>query len=382
MSRLSVNLLKSIYNRFAKPSKVSNVSHRQYYGTRLSEKSAEFPHAVYGGRHTVSLMAGDGIGPEMVNYVKEVFTTAGVPVEFENIKLDKLNNKQEDFHKALLSIRRNGVALKGSIESAYSDPLFTKSRNAMLRVELDLYANVIHCNSYKGVNSRYDIDTVIIRQNTEGEYAMKEHEIVPGVVESMKIITSLESVKLAHYAFNYATENNRKKITCVHKANIMKASDGLFLETMRNVAEEYPDIEFSDMIVDNMCMQLVSKPDQFDVIVAPNLYGLVCQNIVCGLAGGAGLYCGSNHGEKFSIFEPGTRNTASYLSHNVGNPVAMLSASVAMLNHLNLKTHADVIGSAIRKTISEDMIHTRDIGGSASSMDVVQNVIKHIKAHL
>lgn len=280
---------------------------------------------------------------------------------------------------AITAIRRNGVALKGNIETR-SREAGVLSRNVALRNELDLYVNVLHCVSYKGVRSRQqNIDIVIVRQNTEGEYAMLEHESVDGVVESMKVITKSNSERVARYAFEYAKRNNRKKVTTVHKANIMKLSDGLFLETSRRVAKDYPDIQFNDMIIDNTCMQLVANPHQFDVVLTTNLYGAIVSNVVCGLLGGAGLLAGKNYGDHYTIFEPGTRNTGKRIAgKNVANPIAMLNAAVDMLRHLGHKEHAVLIQNAINKTVNEG-VHTPDLGGTATSRDVIDNIKKHIK---
>lgn len=269
--------------------------------------------------------------------------------------------------------------MKGNIEtrSTEADVL---SRNVALRNELDLYVNVLHCVSYPGVNSRQkNIDIVIVRQNTEGEYAMLEHESVNGVVESMKVITSSNSERVARYAFEYAKRNGRKKVTTVHKANIMKLSDGLFLEISRDVAKDYPDIVHNDMIIDNTCMQLVSNPHQFDVVLTTNLYGAIVSNVVCGLLGGAGLLAGKNYGDHYTIFEPGTRNTGTSIAgKNIANPIAMLNAGVDMLRHLGHKDHATLIQNAINKTINQG-VQTRDLGGQASSREVVDAIMKHIK---
>lgn len=211
---------------------------------------------------------------------------------------------------------------------------------------------------------------------------MLEHENVPGVVESMKICTRENSEKLARYAFKFAKSKGRKKVTAIHKANIMKLADGLFLEVCRQIAEENPDIEFNHMIIDNCCMQLVSQPQQFDVILTSNLYGNIISNIVCGLVGGAGLFSGRNYGDDYAVFEPGTRNTGSAIAgKNIANPVAMLNASADLLEHLDLTIQAKILRDAINKTINIDRIHTPDLGGEATSLDVVQNVIKEIQAN-
>lgn len=342
-------------------------------------KVMPIPKAHYGGRHTVTLLPGAGIGPELMTYVKEVFSYAGVPVDFEDIEIDPNADDNEDLDYAITSIRRNGVALKGNIETR-SREAGVMSRNVALRNELDLYVNVLHCVSYPGVNSRQkNIDIVIVRQNTEGEYAMLEHESVSGVVESMKVITRSNSERVARYAFEYAKRNGRKKVTTVHKANIMKLSDGLFLETAKRVSKDYPDITLNDMIIDNTCMQLVSNPHQFDIVLTTNLYGAIVSNVVCGLLGGAGLLAGKNFGDHYTVFEPATRNTgAGIAGKNIANPIAMLNAAVDMLRHLGHKHQATLIQNAINKTISQG-VHTRDLGGSSTSRDVVDTIMKHIK---
>ncbi|XP_032827279.1 isocitrate dehydrogenase [NAD] subunit gamma, mitochondrial isoform X1 [Petromyzon marinus] len=339
------------------------------------------PPARYGGRHTVAMIAGDGIGPELMLHVKEVFRYAGVPVDFEEVIVNSSCVEENDIRNAITAIRRNGVALKGNIETNHNLPSIYKSRNLLIRTSLDLYANVILCKSVPGVNTRHrDIDIVIIRENTEGEYSNLEHEGVPGVVECLKIITRKTSLRIADYAFKYAQTHGRKKVTAVHKANIMKLGDGLFLQCCRDVAKNYPDIEFESMIVDNTTMQLVSRPNQFDVMVMPNLYGNIVSNVCAGLVGGPGLVAGANYGEDYAVFETATRNTGkSIASRNVANPTAMLMASCLMLEHLKLGKYAELIRNAVLNTVSEYKIHTPDIGGQATTVDMVQSVIKQVQ---
>lgn len=345
----------------------------------LVKKTKPIPVALYGGRHAVTMLPGGGIGPELMLYVREIFKYAGAPVDFEVVEIDPKSDESNDLEYAITSIKRNGVAIKGNIETR-SESTGVQSRNVAIRNELDLYVNVLHCHSYPGVPARQsDIDIIIIRQNTEGEYAMLEHESVEGVVESMKIVTKSNSERVARFAFEYAKKNNRKKVTTIHKANIMKLSDGLFLETSQNIAKEYPGIEHNEMIIDNCCMQLVSKPHQFDVMIMTNLYGTIVSNVVCGLVGGAGLLSGKNYGDHYAIFEPGTRNTGTSIAgKNIANPIAMISASVDMLDHLGHKQHSKVISDAVRKVMCEDKLHTSDLGGTASSTEIVQKVIDYI----
>ncbi|XP_013404769.1 isocitrate dehydrogenase [NAD] subunit gamma, mitochondrial isoform X1 [Lingula anatina] len=348
--------------------------HKRGYST-----PAPTVRAQYGGRHTVTLMAGDGVGPELMGHVKQVFRYAGVPVDFEEIRLDREHNDSEAFRQALLAVKRNGTALKGSVETGIDSP--TGSLNAQLRTELDLFASVIKVQSIPGVQTRHDnIDVVIIRENTEGEYSNLEHENVPGVVESLKIITAAKSTRIARYAFNYAVEHGRKKVTAVHKANIMKLGDGLFLECCRKVSEEFPQIEFESMIIDNCSMQMVSRPQQFDVMVLPNLYGNIVGNIAAGLTGGQGVVPGMNIGENYAIFESGTRNSGrSIAGKDIANPAAMLLASADLLEHIGLKSHSELIRDAVIKVIVEDKIHTPDLGGQATTVQVVQAVIGHVR---
>lgn len=345
----------------------------------IQKKFAPIPKAQYGGRHTVTMLPGGGIGSELMNYVREICRYAGVPVDFEVVDIDPSSESNEDLEYAINCIKRNGVAIKGNIETK-SEQLGIMSRNIAIRNELDLFVNVLHCKSYPGVRSHHqNVDLVVIRQNTEGEYAMLEHESVKGVVESMKIITVEAVERLSRYAFEYARAHGRKKVTTIHKANIMKISDGCFLEVSRRIAKEYPDIKHNDMIIDNTCMQLVSNPHQFDILLTTNLYGSICSNVICGLIGGAGLVSGRNYGEHYAVFEPGTRNTGSAIAgKNIANPFAMLNASVDMLNHLGHSQHANAINDAIYQTIVNDKIHTADLGGTATSTDCIQNVLRHL----
>uniref|UniRef100_A0A8D0HSH7 Isocitrate dehydrogenase [NAD] subunit, mitochondrial n=1 Tax=Sphenodon punctatus TaxID=8508 RepID=A0A8D0HSH7_SPHPU len=292
------------------------------------------PPAKYGGRHTVTMMPGDGIGPELMLHVKEVFRHACVPVDFEEVLMSA--DAAEDMQNAIVAIRRNRVALKGNIETNHNLPPSHKSRNNILRTSLDLFANVIHCKSVPGVATRHpNIDILIVRENTEGEYSSLEHESVSGVVESLKIITKTKSLRIAEYAFRLAQETGRKKVTAVHKANIMKLGDGLFLQCCKEVAAGYPDIAFDSMIVDNTTMQLLPPPPQFDVMVMPNLYGNIVNNVCAGLVGGPGLVPGANYGRDYAVFETATRNTGKSIANkNVANPTAMLLASCMMLDHL------------------------------------------------
>ncbi|XP_076813890.1 isocitrate dehydrogenase [NAD] subunit gamma, mitochondrial-like [Clavelina lepadiformis] len=338
--------------------------------------------ALYGGRQTITMIPGDGIGPEVMDAVKKVFLAAGVPVDFEEVPVTSANFSPDVCCDAITSIKRNLVAIKGNIETDVDRLDFDqKSANVTLRTSLDLFANVIKVKSVPGVKTRHDnIDIRLIRENTEGEYSNLEHEGVPGVVESLKIITAESSLRIARFAFEYAQRNNRKKVTAVHKANIMKLGDGLFLECCREVAKDFPDIEFNDMIIDNTTMQLVSNPWQFDVMVMPNLYGNIVGNVCCGLVGGPGIVAGANIGNKYRVFETATRNTGkSIAGWNIANPAAMLFSSALMLKYVGLHKYASLINHAVVDTLQVDKIHTPDLGGSNQTSEVVDAVCQKVE---
>uniref|UniRef100_A0A183AJK1 Iso_dh domain-containing protein n=1 Tax=Echinostoma caproni TaxID=27848 RepID=A0A183AJK1_9TREM len=270
----------------------------------------ELPKACYGGRHTVAMLTGDGLGPEFMGYVKEVYQLIGAPIDFEEIHVDQ-DCDETTFRDALLAMKRNGIGIKGN---------FATEPEAVLYGIYDCFA------PYK------------LSATSCHFFPQLEHENVPGVVESLKVITREKSERIAHFAFDYAIRHNRKKVTAVHKANIMKLGDGLFLDSCSNVAKLYPQIEFNAMIIDNTCMQLVSKPQQFDVIVLPNLYGNIVGNIAAGLVGGAGLSSGVNLGRDNALFEMGTRNSGRSLTgKDIANPCAMLLTSADMLEYLGKK---------------------------------------------
>ncbi|CAO4369836.1 Protein CBR-IDHG-1 [Caenorhabditis briggsae] len=344
--------------------------------------------ARYGGRHNVTVLPGDGIGPEMIHHVERILTTVQAPIDFEEVNLTSKEDASEDLAEAITAIKRNGVALKGNIETKFDNPSFV-SRNLELRRQLNLYANVLHCSTIPTVPSRHTgIDMVIIRENTEGEYSGNEHEAVnaphPRVVESLKVVTREKSEQITRFAFQFAKKYGRKKVTAVHKANIQKLGDGLFLKVATDIAKnEYPEIEFNAMIVDNASMQLVSRPQQFDVMLMPNLYGNIISNIACGLVGGPGLVSGMNIGEDYAVFETGTRNTGTTLAgKDMANPTAFIRASVDMLRFLGLQMHADIISDSLFRTLVDKRIHTADIGGTAKSSELVQSVIEFIEKEL
>lgn len=381
---LSDTRLPSLSNKFNKRS-LHYIQRRNLTGHDTSQDDLKLtavgkPKAKYGGRFMVTMLPGDGIGPEMMRHVRNIFALGGFPVDFEEINLDSLNENIEKVEEAITSIKRNGVAIKGNIETREHSKYF-KSRNVELRTRLDLFANIVHIRSQPSITTRHkNIDLVLIRQNTEGEYSSIEHETVPGVVECLKVVTRQKSKEIARYAFEFAVKNHRKKVSCVHKANIMKVSDGLFLEVAREVSKSYPNIEFQDIIIDNCSMQLVSNPWQFDVLLLPNLYGAVLTNIACGLVGGPGLISGVNFGPEYAVFETGTRNTGKGMTgRNVANPIAVLNASADLLVYLRLEQDAAMLRSAINTALNEARIHTPDLGGQYSTTDVVNFVMSDIR---
>lgn len=304
--------------------------------------------------------ATDTIGIEVTNSLERVLQAADVPVKFVypdvNLHIDGgLTQEVVELFK------ETKVAMKGP----YFTPIGAKnvSLNIQLRKALDLFASVVHAHNIPGVATRHNnVDVVIIRENTEGEYSGLEHSAVPGVVESLKIITEEKSTRIAEYAFQYAVANQRRKVTAVHKANIMKSADGLFLECCTRVAKKYPFVEFESMIVDNTCMQMASKPQQFDVMVLPNLYGNIVTNIATGLVGGPGLFPGANMGLSGAIFEQASRHSARSLAgRGVANPTATIMAGVLMLRYLKMDSHADFISNAVLDVFASTNLRTRDV---------------------
>ncbi|XP_011497254.1 PREDICTED: isocitrate dehydrogenase [NAD] subunit beta, mitochondrial [Ceratosolen solmsi marchali] len=330
-----------------------------------------------------TLIPGDGVGPELVLCIQNVFKAANVPVEFEPYFLSEVNpTLSAPLEKVSSSITKNGVCLKGILASPdHSHSGELQTLNMKLRKELDLYSNVVHVKSLPGIKSRHqNVDCVIIREQTEGEYSALEHESVPGVVECLKIVTATKSQRIAKFAFDYAVKNGRKKVTCVHKANIMKLGDGLFLKSCQEIAKLYPRIQFETMIVDNCTMQMVSNPHQFDVMVTPNLYGNIVDNLASGLVGGAGVVAGASYSAECVVFEPGARHTYSEaVGKNVANPTAMILCSVKLLSHLNLRPYAEQIKDALNRVLNDGKYLTKDLGGQSSTTEFTTAVINNLR---
>lgn len=328
-------------------------------------------------KHTITLIPGDGIGPEVTAAVVRIIEAAGVEVEWEThfAGAQALEKFGDTLPQDLLdSILRNKIALKGPITTPVGKG-FT-SVNVGLRKTLDLYANLRPVRALPNVPCRYpELDLVVVRENTEDLYSGIEHVVVPGVVESIKVITAKASTRIAEFAFKYATDESRKKVTAVHKANIMKLSDGLFLDCFRDVAANYPRIEADDKIVDNACMQLVMRPEQFDILLLENLYGDIVSDLCAGLVGGLGLVPGANIGEKGAVFEAVHGSAPDIAGQGIANPTALLQSGILMLRYIGEREPADRIEKSMLKVFADGQVRTRDIGGTASTMTFTEAII-------
>merc|ERR1712223_1596692 len=328
------------------------------------------------------MVPGDGVGPELMDSVQAVLKSINAPLTFDQLHLSEVQHRTStSLDNVVKSINKNGVALKGVIsipDITYTGEL--QNLNQLFRNSLDIYANVIQVKSLPGVKAKHkNVDFVVIREQTEGEYSALEHESIKGVVECLKVVTAEKSRRIAKFAFDYATKHGRKKVTAVHKANIMKLGDGLFLRCCQEIAQYYPEIKFENMIVDNTSMQMTSHPQQFDVMVMPNLYGNIIDNLAAGLVGGAGLVAGASYSADLAVFEPGARHTFdSAVGKNSANPTAMLLSSVKLLEHLGLDADAAKIEGAVHKVLQEGQTKTRDLGGFASTQQFTAAVINNI----
>jgi isocitrate dehydrogenase (NAD+) len=336
--------------------------------------------------HNVTLIPGEGIGPEVAAATRRIIDAAGVPIDWEELaaRTDSATEAGQGVNqKAIDSVRRNHVALKGPTGTAIAGG--APSVNVALRKTLDLYANLRPVKNLPGVKSRFEnVDIVLVRENTEDLYSGLEHEVVPGVVESLKIITEKASTRIARFAFDYARKHGRKKIHAIHKANIMKLGDGLFLKSIRAVAQQYPDIEYKEMIVDNACMQMVLNPQQFDMLLLPNLYGDVMSDLAAGLVGGLGVVPSGNIGDECAMFEAVHGTAPDIAGKGLANPTALLMSGIMMLHHLNESSAAQRIQSALEKVYSEAKHATRDLGGTATTAEFTEAVIAalpHTSSH-
>lgn len=331
--------------------------------------------------YRITLIPGDGVGPEITEAARRVINAAGVSIDWEIVpagaaQIEKHGTPLPD--AVLASIRRNKVALKGPLTTPIGKGF--RSINVTLRKALDLYACVRPARSLPGLVTRYEnVDLIMVRENTEGLYTGIEHYVGKHAAESIKIITREASERIVRFAFELARREGREKVTAVHKANIMKYSDGLFLETARSVARSYPDIEFEDWIVDAMAMKLVQAPENFDVLVMPNLYGDILSDVAAGLVGGLGVAPGANIGDGIAVFEPVHGSAPKYTGMNKVNPLATVLSGVMMLRHLGEGTAADRVMDAVTAVLAEGKTVTYDLGGAAGTREMADAIIERLR---
>src|SRR5262252_7512685 len=328
--------------------------------------------------HKITLIPGDGIGPEVTDAVVRILEATGVKFEWETFAVgtEAYEKYGEYIPKDLISsLERTRVGLKGPVTTPVGGGF--PSINVALRKKFELYANFRPIRNLPHIPTRYpDVDLIIIRENTEGLYSGLEHEVVPGVVESLKIMTEKASTRISRFAFEYARKNGRKKIHCIHKANIMKMSDGLFLRCSRNVAKEFPEITYGEHIVDNTCMQLVMNPYQYDILLLENLYGDIVSDLAAGLVGGLGLVPGANLGHECAIFEAVHGSAPDIAGKDLANPTALLQSAILMLHHLDEEAAANKVQKALETVYSERKCLTRDVGGNCGTMKFAEAVLQ------
>lgn len=328
---------------------------------------------------TITLINGDGIGPEISDAVVKIIDASGLKIDWDiqTAGADVIEAEGVPLPERVLnSIKKNKIALKAPVTTPIGKGF--RSVNVQLRKELDLYANLRPCKNLPNIKTRFDnVDIVVVRENTEDLYAGIERQVDEDTAESIKIITRKASERIAKFAFDYAVKNNRREVCCVTKANIMKLSDGLFLECFRNVAKDYPQIETREILVDNLCMQLVQKPSQFDVLVLPNLYGDIVSDLCAGLIGGLGVAQGANIGIDCAVFEPVHGSAPDIKGQNKANPTALLLSAIEMLRYIGENNYADRIEAALFKTLKSG-ICTCDLGGMASTTTFADAVIKNL----
>lgn len=330
--------------------------------------------------HNITLIPGDGIGPEITNSVVKIIEASGLKIDWDvqNAGSDVAEIEGTPLPQRVIdSIKKNKIALKAPVTTPIGKGF--RSINVALRKELDLYANLRPCKNLPGIKTRFEnVDLVIVRENTEDLYAGIERQIDENTAESTKIITKKASLRIAEFAFNYAEKFNRKRITAVTKANICKLTDGLFLNCAREVAQTYPEIEYEEILVDNLCMQLVQNPEKFDVLLLPNLYGDIVSDLGAGLIGGLGVAQGANIGINYTVFEPVHGSAPDIKGQNKANPTALLLSAIEMLKYIGEKNHADKINLALMKTLSEGRILTCDLGGTATTEEFTHEIIQNL----
>ena len=330
----------------------------------------------------ITLLPGDGIGPEVTAATVRVLEALGLVFEWESyvVGAESVQSGGEPLPQEVIdSIRRNKVCLKGPVTTPVGKGF--RSINVQLRQALELYANLRPTRSIPGLETKFEgVDLVVVRENTEGLYSGIEHQVVPGVVESLKIITEKASTRVAKFAFEYARAHGRRRITAVHKANIMKLSDGLFLECFRQVSESYPEIEADDRIIDAMCMNLVIRPETFDMLLLENLYGDIVSDLCSGLVGGLGVSPGANIGEDAAVFEAVHGSAPDIAGRGVANPLALMRSAVLMLHHLDHGAEAERLEGALLQVVVEEKIRTRDLGGTVGTHEFTEAVVRAIEA--
>jgi isocitrate dehydrogenase (NAD+) len=331
--------------------------------------------------HTITLIPGDGIGPEVTEAVARIFKVAALPIDWErhDAGVTAFKRFNQSLPPDLLdSVKRNKVALKGPVTTPIAEG-FT-SVNVGLRKALDLYANLRPVRNLEGVPSRFqNVDLVIVRENTEDLYSGLEHEVVPGVVESLKIITERASTRIAVFAFDYARANGRKRVTAIHKANILKLGDGLFLQSTRAVARDRTDVAYDERIIDAACMSLVMTPEKFDVLLLPNLYGDIVSDLAAGLVGGLGVVPGANIGADCAVFEAVHGSAPDIADKNLANPTALLLSGLMMLEHIGERDKSAHIRAALGRVLNSGTVRTRDLGGTASTTEFTEAICREIE---
>jgi len=334
------------------------------------------------GGYRVTLIPGDGVGPEVISAAVEVVAAAGVEVTWDRQLAGAAAVEAGDDpipEELIRSIRRNHVALKGPLATRVGRTGF-RSVNVALRKRFDLYANLRPIRNLPRVRSAFKgVDLVVVRENTEDLYSGIEHQIAPGVVESVKVITAKASRRIAKFAFEYAVREQRRKVTAIHKANIMKLSDGLFLACAGQIAKRHPRIEYQEMIVDNACMQLVLRPGQFDILLLENLYGDIVSDLCAGLVGGLGVVPGANLGSRYAIFEAVHGTAPDIAGKNIANPVAAILSTVMMLRHLGESDAGARIETAVETVVGKGRYRTRDLGGQSSTTEVTRAIVKALR---
>lgn len=329
---------------------------------------------------TITLINGDGIGPEISDAVMKIISAAGLEIDWDiqTAGADVAEKEGTPLPQRVIdSIKKNKIALKAPVTTPIGKGF--RSVNVQLRKSLDLYANLRPCKNFEGIKTPFDnVNLVVVRENTEDLYAGIERMVDNDTAESIKIITRKASKRIAEFAFKYAVDNERKTVHAVSKANIMKFSDGLFLECCRKIAENYPNIEYKEILVDNLCMQLVQHPEKFDVLVLPNLYGDIVSDLTAGLTGGLGLARGANIGLECAVFEPVHGSAPDIKGQNKANPSALLLSAVEMLKYIGERDMAEKIENALLKTLKEGKVLTADLGGNATTTEFTAEVIKNL----